>query len=115
MTEQELETLVLDPAGVVIKTEEPFAPVKDAPDRDQENKQDTGRRPPKEGKCRKCHQDRPLNRLMLCYKCWVEEEIKDREKKEGRHWHEGMAHPDWCQCTGLGAHTDGNGAFKGEN
>ena len=63
------------------------------------------RRPPKEGPCRRCGQDKPLNRLMLCYSCWVKTELE----KTG--WREGMPHPDWCHCEGVKDHqrkSDGN-------
>jgi hypothetical protein len=58
----------------------------------------TGSVPPRRGLCRRCGEDKPVNRMMLCYKCWVITEIEDREKREGRHWHPGMPHPDWCRC-----------------
>lgn len=63
------------------------------------------RKPPKEGICRRCGQNKPVNRLMLCYPCWVKTELE----KTG--WREGMAHPDWCRCEGLKDHarrSDGN-------
>ena len=63
------------------------------------------RKPPKDGLCRRCRENKPINRLMLCYPCWVKTELE----KSG--WREGMDHPDWCACEGLKAHTrlsDGN-------
>lgn len=56
------------------------------------------RKPPKDGPCKRCGQDKPLNRLMLCYPCWVKSELE----KSG--WREGMPHPDWCHCEGLKDH-----------
>jgi hypothetical protein len=56
------------------------------------------RRPPKEGTCRRCGQDKPVNRTMLCYPCWVKSEL------ESHGWREGMPHPDWCRCEGISDH-----------
>ena len=64
------------------------------------------RRPPSRGLCRRCGQNKPINRLMLCYPCWVKTGL---EEKAG--WREGMPHPDWCRCEGLPEHArrfDGN-------
>lgn len=58
------------------------------------------RRPPKDGLCRRCGQNRPVNRLMLCYPCWVKTEL------EAKGWRQGQPHPDWCHCEGLGAHPE---------
>ncbi len=56
------------------------------------------RKPPKDGLCRRCGENKPINRLMLCYPCWVKTELE----KSG--WREGMPHPDWCRCEGLKDH-----------
>lgn len=56
------------------------------------------RKPPKDGPCKRCGLDKPLNRLMLCYPCWV----KTNLEKDG--WREGMPHPSYCQCEGLKDH-----------
>ena len=61
------------------------------------------RRPPKEGPCKRCGQDKPLNRLMLCYPCWVKSELE----KNG--WKEGQPHPAGCGCD-LDCRLDKNGA-----
>lgn len=50
------------------------------------------RKPPRDGPCKRCGQDRPLNRLFLCYKCWV---VTNLEKGG---WREGQAHPVGCGC-----------------
>ena len=63
------------------------------------------RKPPSRGLCRRCGQNKPINRLMLCYPCWVKSELE----KSG--WREGLPHPDWCHCEGLKDHqrrADGN-------
>ena len=61
--------------------------------------------PPSRGICRRCGQNKPINRLMLCYPCWVKDELE----KTG--WREGQPHPDWCRCEGSKDHgrlSDGN-------
>lgn len=63
------------------------------------------RKPPTGGLCRRCGENKPINRLMLCYPCWVKTELE----KDG--WREGMPHPDWCRCEGSKDHvrkSDGN-------
>ncbi len=63
------------------------------------------RKPPTGGLCRRCGQNKPINRLMLCYPCWVKTELE----KSG--WKEGLPHPDWCHCEGIKDHqrkSDGN-------
>ncbi|OGR85158.1 MAG: hypothetical protein A3J74_01770 [Elusimicrobia bacterium RIFCSPHIGHO2_02_FULL_57_9] len=58
------------------------------------------RKPPSDGLCRRCGENKPINRLMLCYPCWVKTVL------EARGWREGMPHPDDCGCSGLGAHCE---------
>lgn len=63
------------------------------------------RKPPSDGLCRRCGLNKPINRLMLCYPCWVKSELE----KSG--WSEGEQHPDWCACEGVKEHkrqSDGN-------
>lgn len=55
--------------------------------------------PPKKGLCRRCGDNKPINRLMLCYPCWVKTNLEEYG------WREGMPHPDWCACDGVGGHT----------
>lgn len=50
------------------------------------------RKPPKDGPCRRCGKDKPLNRLFLCYPCWVSKMNKERG------WRDGQPHPDSCGC-----------------
>lgn len=57
------------------------------------------RKPPTRGLCRRCGQNKPVNRLLLCYPCWVKTELEERAL-----WREGTAHPDWCRCEGLQDH-----------
>ncbi|MDE2038543.1 MAG: hypothetical protein KGO96_03390 [Elusimicrobia bacterium] len=56
------------------------------------------RKPPVGGLCRRCGKNKPINRLMLCYPCWVKTEL------ENTGWREGLPHPDWCRCEGLPDH-----------
>lgn len=99
--------------------EAPPAPIKEEakpkekPDIDKEN--DTGRKPPKEGICKRCGQNRPINRLMLCYRCWVIVVLEDNAKARGEVWTEGMPHPASCDCVGLGEHKSGDGTARGFN
>jgi len=60
-----------------------------------------GRPPPREGPCKRCGQNRPLNRLFLCYACWVKTEL------EKRGWREGEPHPGGCGCDIPGSHSSG--------
>lgn len=67
----------------------------DVPEKDPE----TGSRAPGEGTCRRCGERKQLNRLRLCYRCWVYCEIERVEGKKGLVWRPGMPHPDWCACV----------------
>jgi hypothetical protein len=63
------------------------------------------RKPPSGGMCRRCGENKPINRLMLCYPCWVKSNLEESG------WREGMPHPDWCACEGIKDHvrlSDGN-------
>ena len=62
------------------------------------------RKPPADGPCRRCGEEKPINRLMLCYPCWVKSNLEDEAKARGGEWREGMPHPAWCQCEGLSGH-----------
>jgi hypothetical protein len=73
------------------------------------------RKPPEDGKCKRCGMVRRLNRHKMCYPCYVETEIMEREKREGREWIPGDKHPDWCHCEGLGEHKNGDGSQRGIN
>jgi hypothetical protein len=69
-----------------------------APDDEKDIRKIPQRKPPKEGICKRCGENKPVNRLMLCYPCWVKTELE----KDG--WREGMPHPDSCGCEGIGDH-----------
>ena len=84
--------------------------VADAPEIVKEEERDPARlkqrKPPSRGLCRRCGENKPINRLMLCYPCWVKTELED---KAG--WREGMPHPADCDCEGSKDHarrSDGN-------
>lgn len=76
-----------------------------APEDEKDPKKVKQRKPPSDGLCRRCKLNKPINRLMLCYPCWVKVELE----KSG--WREGEPHPDSCACEGLSEHkrlSDGN-------
>ena len=73
-----------------------------------------GAKPPEDGHCRECKRLRKLNRLKLCYPCFVELVLMDEAKKRGFEWKPGDKHPDWCGCEGLGEHAERDrGAWRG--
>ena len=51
-----------------------------------------GVKPPSRGLCRRCGENKPINRLMLCYPCWVKTNLEENG------WREGLPHPDSCGC-----------------
>ena len=75
------------------------APPREEPAEETDLRKIAQKKPPSNGLCRRCGRNKPINRLMLCYPCWVKTELED---KAG--WREGMPHPDWCQCEGLKDH-----------
>jgi hypothetical protein len=112
-------TLTVPEAPTAEEVERPTAPLPPA-EEDREADADPrpscgGAKPPEDGLCRSCKRRLPLNRHRLCYKCWVEAEIMDREKREGRDWKPGDPHPAWCGCEGLGEHKSGDGTARGFN
>lgn len=66
----------------------PWAEEKETPDDIKKR----ARKPPADGPCKGCGQNKPLNRLMLCYRCWV-----DKVNTE-RGWKPGQPHPATCRC-----------------
>ena len=58
------------------------------------------RAPPSKGMCMRCGENKPINRLMLCYPCCVKSQLE----KDG--WKEGEPHPDSCGCEGIKGHPD---------
>ncbi|MFA6093503.1 MAG: hypothetical protein WCU88_10630 [Elusimicrobiota bacterium] len=60
--------------------------------------------PPSRGLCRRCGENKPINRLMLCYPCWVKTNLEEKG------WREGLPHPEGCDCCigGHGSKSEGN-------
>lgn len=119
MTRPLAETEVQDPSlAPAAPVADPKAPEETEAERrgDMEERPHTGgAKPPEDGLCRNCRMRRRLNRFKLCYPCWVEAEITDREKKAGREWKAGDPHPAWCNCEGLGEHKNADGTARGFN
>ena len=95
------KTVILDEELVIESPTEVDAPV-DAPLETPDEEVDLNKirkpAPPKKGLCRRCGEDKPINRLMLCYPCWVKTNLEERG------WREGQPHPEWCHCSGVGGH-----------
>jgi len=75
-------------------------PAEEKPEEEPDLRKLSQKKPPSRGLCRRCGENKPINRLMLCYPCWVKSELE----KDG--WREGRPHPDGCGCVGMGAHED---------
>lgn len=88
---------LLEEIAVEKKIDEDLLPVEEEKDEEDPAKLKQ-RKPPSDGPCKRCGENKPINRLMLCYPCWVKVELE----KSG--WKEGMSHPSWCQCEGIGEH-----------
>lgn len=67
-------------------------PPKEEPKENIEDVKKRARKPPKDGPCKRCGENKPLNRLLLCYRCWVLVQL------EGKGWKEGQPHPAGCGC-----------------
>ena len=83
---------------LVIKGLQPDQPVEEKPEEETDLRKLSQKKPPSNGLCRRCGENKPINRLMLCYPCWVKSELE----KDG--WKEGQPHPDSCGCQGVGGH-----------
>jgi hypothetical protein len=77
---------------------------KEAPEGEEDLKRLSQQAPPSRGLCRRCGENKPVNRLMLCYPCWVKTNLEEKG------WRQDQPHPDWCECTltDHGRRTDGN-------
>lgn len=101
---------------------EPEAPVEQTPEKPKpEEKEDAkdiekrARKPPADGPCKGCGQNKPINRLMLCYKCWVEKKLMDEAKARGEDFIPGIdPHPRSCDCD-LPDHNGKGGAPRPSN
>jgi hypothetical protein len=85
---------------LIIEGPQTDVPAKEAPEEEPDLRKLMQRKPPSSGLCRRCGDNKPINRLMLCYPCWVKTELE----KDG--WREGQPHPDSCGCEGVGGHAD---------
>lgn len=83
------ETAVAEPAA---PTETPKEKPKPEEKDDIDDIEKRARKPPADGPCKGCGENKPLNRLMLCYPCW----IKKQNTEKG--WREGQPHPVGCGC-----------------
>lgn len=77
----------------------PVTPPKEKEEESEEDKFKRSRKPPSEGPCKMCQVVKPLNRLLLCYSCWLKDKI---HKDSGGSWLPGDPHPQPCGCDGLG-------------
>jgi hypothetical protein len=57
------------------------------------------RKPPPDGPCKMCGQMKRLNRLLLCYGCWLNDKL---HRDSGGEWLPGDPHPAGCGCDGPG-------------
>lgn len=106
------ETAVVEPAA---PTETPADKPKPEEKEDIEDIEKRARKPPAEGPCKGCGQNMALNRLMLCYKCWVHKNISDWAKENGQDFIPTVdKHPYWCKCT-LPDHNGKGGAERPSN
>ena len=90
---------------LVIANPQVEAPPREKPEEETDLRKLSQKKPPSKGLCRRCGENKPINRLMLCYPCWVKSEL------ENSGWREGEPHPDWCACEGIKDHkrqSDGN-------
>lgn len=85
---------------LIIEGPQTDVPVKEAPEEEPDLRKLMKRKPPTDGLCRRCGDNKPINRLMLCYPCWVKVQLE----KDG--WREGQPHPESCGCEGIGGHAD---------
>ncbi len=86
----------------VAEPEAPVAPATEPPKPEEKESFDDiekrARKPPADGPCKGCGENKPLNRLMLCYKCWVYKRLNDADKD----WLPGDPHPAGCGCDAPG-------------
>lgn len=104
-----METEVADPAAPA------EAPPKEEKKESPEDIQKRARKPPAEGPCKGCGKNLPLNRLFLCFRCWVNKNLTDWARATGQDFIPSVdAHPSWCGC-GLPEHGGSQNGNKGFN
>lgn len=107
---------IVDPATLPAEAPaEEKSALDEAKDDAEPKDENGGAKPPEDGPCRECRRHRRLNRLRLCYACWVALSLADDMKKRGVEWKPGDKHPDWCGCEGLGEHRMPDGSDRGAN
>ncbi len=112
MTAFRNETDVAEPAA---PTEKPADKPKPEEKEDIDDIEKRARKPPADGPCKGCGQNMALNRLMLCYKCWVHKNLVDEAKSRGVDFIPSIdPHPWWCKCT-LPDHNGKGGAVRPSN
>ena len=108
MNYSRMEIAVAEPA-----VEAPPTPPKEKPEEkeDIEDIEKRARKPPADGPCKGCGQDKPLNRLFLCHPCWTRKNLLEDHKAGKNEWLPGEPHPSYCGC-GLPEH---GGSQAGSN
>lgn len=101
-------TYIKDEDGTItiekVETLPPAAPAEKPKEDEKEEESEEeirkrARKPPSEGPCKMCGQPKPLNRLLLCYECWLKDKL---HKDSGGDWLPGDPHPAGCGCDGPG-------------
>lgn len=106
MLEKEVAPVEAPAAPPEAKPAEEKSALDDAKDDAEERPDVGGAKPPAAGPCRECKRFRMLNRLRLCYPCFVDLVLMDEAKARGHEWKPGDAHPGYCSCEGLGEHPE---------
>lgn len=99
----------------VAPTETPAEKAKPEEKEDIDDIEKRARKPPADGPCKGCGENKPLNRLMLCYRCWVHKQLMDEAKSRGQDFIPGIdKHPLWCKCD-LTDHNGKGGDLRPSN
>lgn len=77
----------------------PTAAPLDAPKETIEDIEKRAPAPPSGGVCQACKEPKPINRLKLCYECWLMDQL---HKQSGGQWLPGDPHLATCKCDGPG-------------
>lgn len=95
------DTITAEPETKAPASETPAPPgeTKPADKETEEEIRKRARKPPAEGPCKMCGEMRRLNRLLLCYECWLKDKL---HKDSGGEWLPGDPHPASCGCDGPG-------------
>lgn len=93
------ETITAEPDAPSAPAEAPVEKPKEDEKESAEDLEKRARKPPSDGPCKMCELVKPLNRLLLCYECWLKDKL---HKDSGGAWLPGDPHPDTCRCDGPG-------------